>query len=76
MLFLLPIDLQPLIPNIDSLNMSRCSGRVIKAHVKLTLIGESSFTIPDSHEDDPIANYEAINDKDSKFWKDAMKSEL
>ena len=74
MLFLLPIDPQQLIPNIDSLNMSRLSGRVIKPHVKLTLIEESSFTIPDSHEDDPTASYEAINYKDSKFWKEAMKS--
>ena len=44
--------------------------------VKLTLMGESSLTIPESHEDHPTGYYEAINDKDFGFWKEAMKSEL
>ena len=34
------------------------------------------MTIPESHEDDPIGYYEAINDKDFGFWKVAMKSKL
>ena len=37
---------------------------------------ESSLTVQDSHEDDPIGYYEAINDKDFDFWKEAMKLEL
>ena len=40
------------------------------------LMGESSLTIPESYEDDPTGYYEAINDKDFSFWKEAMKSEL
>ena len=35
---------------------------------------ESSLTILESHEDDLIGYYEVINDKDSDFWKEAMKS--
>ena len=71
-----PVDPQPLIPDIDTPNMSRRSGRVIRAPVKLTLMGESSLTIPESHEDDPTSYYEAIKYKDFDFWKEAMKSEL
>ena len=56
--------------------MPRRSGRVIRPPVKLTLMGESSLTILESHEDDPTSYYEAINDKDFGFWKEAMKSEL
>ena len=59
-----PIDPQPLIPDTDTPNIPRCSGRVIRPLVKLTLMGESSLTIPESHEDDPTSYYEAINDKD------------
>ena len=64
-----PIDPQSLIPNIDTPNMPRHSGRVIRPHVKLTLMGESSLKILESHEDDPTGYYEAINDKDFDFWK-------
>ena len=71
-----PVDLQPLIPKTDTPNMPRRSGRVIRPLIKLTLMGESSLTIPESHEDDPTSYYEAINDKDFGFWKEAMKSEL
>ena len=71
-----PVDPQPLIPDIDTPNMPRHSGRVIRPPVKLTLMGESSLTIPESHEDDPTSYYEAINDKDFGFWIEAMKSEL
>ena len=71
-----PVDPQPLIPNTDTPNMPHRSGRVIRPHVKLTLMVESSLTIPKSHEDDPTSYYEAINDKDFGFWKEAMKSEL
>ena len=39
-------------------------------------MGESSLTVPNSHENDPTGYYEAINHKDSNFWKKAMKSEL
>ena len=70
------VDPQPLIPDTDIPNMSRRSGRVITPPVKLTLMGESSLTIPESHEDDPTSNYEVINEKDYGFWKEAMKSEL
>ena len=56
--------------------MPRRSGRVIRPPVKLTLMRESSLTIPESHEDDPTSYYEAINDKDFGFWKEAMKSEF
>ena len=63
------VDPQPLIPDTDTPNMPRRSGRVIRSPVKLTLIGESSLTIPESHEDDPTSYYEAINDKDFNFWK-------
>ena len=70
-----PVDPQPLIPDTDTSNMPCCSGRVIRPPVKLTLMGESSLTILESHEDDLIGYYEAINDKDSDFWKEAMKSE-
>ena len=56
--------------------MPHRSGRVIRPPIKLTLMGESSLTISDSHEDDPTGYYEAIDDKDSKFWKEAMKLEL
>ena len=45
------------------------SGRVIRPLVKLTLMGESSLTISESHEDDPTGYYEEINDKDFDFWK-------
>ena len=55
--------------------MSRRSGRVIRPHVKLTLMGESFLTILESHEDDPTGYCEAINDKDSNFLKEAMKLE-
>ena len=71
-----PVDPQPLIPDIDIPNMPRRSGRVIRPPVKLTLMGESSLIIPESHEDDPISYYEAINDKEFDFWKEAMKSKL
>ena len=37
-----PIDPQPLIPDIDTPNMPRHSGRVIRPPVKPTLMGESS----------------------------------
>ena len=66
------IDLQPLIPDSDTPNMSRRSGRVIRPLVKITLMGESSLTISKSHENDPKGYYEAINDKDFDFWKEAM----
>ena len=69
-----PVDPQPLIPDTDTPNMPCHSGRVIRPPVKLTLMGESSLTIPKSHEDDPTSYYEAINDKDFGFWKEAMKS--
>ena len=64
-----PVDPQPPIPDIDTPNMPRCSGRVIRSPVKLTLMGESSLTILESHEDDPTSYYEVINDKDSYFGK-------
>ena len=70
------VDPQPLIPSTDTPNMPRRSRRVIRPLVKLTLIGESSLTIPESHEDDTTSYYEAINDKDFSFWKKAMKSKL
>ena len=66
-----PVDLKP---DTDTPNMPRCSGRVIRPPVKLTLMGESSLTILESHEDDPTGYYGAINDKDFNFWKEAMKS--
>ena len=71
-----PIDPQPLIPDIDTPNMPRHNGRVIRPFVMLTLMGESSLTIPEFHEDDPIGYYKAINNKDFRFRKKAMKSEL
>ena len=71
-----PIAPRPLIPDTDTPNMPRRGGRVIRPPVMLTLMGESSLTIPKSHEDDPTSYYEAINDKDFSFWKEAMKSEL
>ena len=71
-----PIDPQPLILDTNAPNMSHHSGRVIRPPIKLTLKGESSLTVLDSHEDDPTSYYEAINDKDFKFWKKAMKLEL
>ena len=71
-----PVDPQPLIPDSDTPNMSRHSGRVIRPPVKLMLMGESSLTVLNSHEDDSIGYYEAINDKDFGFWKEVMKSEL
>ena len=71
-----PIDPQPLILDTDTPNMSRRSGRVIRPPVKLTLMEESSLIIPESHEYDPTSYYEAINDKDFDFWKEAMKSKL
>ena len=63
------VDPQPLILYIDTLNMSHRSGRVIGPHVKLSLMGESSLTIPESHEYDPTSYYGAINDQDFCFWK-------
>ena len=54
--------------------MHRHSGRVIRPPVKLILMGESSLTVLDSHDDDLTGYYEAINDKDSNFWKEAIKS--
>ena len=54
--------------------MPRLSGKVIRPPIKLTLMGEPSLTIPESHEDDPTGYYEVINDKDFNFWKEAMKS--
>ena len=71
-----PIDPQPLILGTDTLNMPRLSGRAIRPPVKLTLMGESSLTVPKSHQNDPTGYYEAINNKDSKFWEKATKSEL
>ena len=56
--------------------MPRRSGRVIRPPVKLTLMGESSLTILESHEDDPTSYYEQINDKDFSFWKEVVKTEL
>ena len=53
--------------HIDTLNMPRRSRRVIRPPVKLALMGESSLTILESHEDDPTGYYEAINDKDFGF---------
>ena len=70
------IDPQPLIPDTDTPNMYRRSGRAIRPPIMLTLMGESSLTILKSHEDDPISYYEAINDKDFRLWKEVMKSEL
>ena len=54
--------------------MSRCSGKVIRRLVKLTLMGELFLTVSDSHADDLVVYYEEINDKDFGFWKEAMKS--
>ena len=54
-------------PDTDTPNMFHCSGRVIRPPVKPTLMGESSLTIPKSHEDDTISYYETINDKDFIF---------
>ena len=51
-------------------------GGVIRPPAKLTLMGESSLIDLDSHENDPTGYYEAINDRDSNFWKEAMKSKL
>ena len=70
------VDPQPLIPDIDTPNMPRRSGRVIRPPVKFTLMGKSSLTILESHEDDPTSYYKAINEKDLCFWKKAMKSKL
>ena len=70
-----PIDPQPLIHDTDTPYMPRRSGRVIRPLVKLTLMEESSLTILDSHEDEPTGYYDAINDKDSNFWKEVTKSE-
>ena len=56
--------------------MPRHSGRVVRPPVKLTLMGESSLKILESHEDDPTSYYEAINDKDFGFSKEALKSKL
>ena len=69
-------DPQPLIHDTNTLNKPRRCGRVIRPHVKLTLMGKSYLTTQESHKDDPTGYYEAINDKDSDFWKEAMKSEL
>ena len=49
------VDPQPLIHDTDTPNMLHCSRRVIRPPVKLTLMGESSLTILESHEDDPIS---------------------
>ena len=68
------VDPQPLIPNTDTPNMPRRSGRVIRPPVMLTLMGESSLTIPQSCEDDPISYSEVINNKDFSVWKEAIKS--
>ena len=51
------VDPQPLIHDNDTPNMSCRSGRVIRPPVKFTLIGKSSLTILESHEDDPIGYY-------------------
>ena len=67
---------QPLILDTDTPNMPRRSERVIRPLVKLTLMGESSLTIPESHDDDPTSYYEAINDKDFCFWREDIKLEL
>ena len=56
--------------------MPHHSGRVIRPPVKLTLMGESSLTILESHEDDPTGYHKAINEKNFYFWKKAMKSKL
>ena len=61
------VDPQRLILDTNTPNMSRCSGRVIRPLLKLTLMGESSLTIPKSHKDDLTGYYEAINDKDFGF---------
>ena len=42
-------------------------GLVIRAHVKLTLMGESSLTVLELHEDDPTGYDKAIDDKDFSF---------
>ena len=57
---MLPVDPQPLIPDTNTPNMHHYNGRVIRPSVKLTLIGESSLTIPESHEDDPTGYYESV----------------
>ena len=75
-----PVDSQLLDLDTDIPNMPHHSGRVIRLPIKLTLfplftlMRELSLEIPESHEDDPIGYYEAINDKDFEFWKKAMKS--
>ena len=61
------VDPQRLILDTNTPNMSRCSGRVIRPLLKLTLMGESSLTIPKSHKDDLTGYYEAIIDKDFGF---------
>ena len=68
------VDPQPLIPDTDTPNMFSRGERVIRPSVKLTWVVESSLTILESYEDDPTSYYEAINDKDFDFWKEAMKS--
>ena len=42
------VDPQPLILDTDKPNMPRRSGKIIRPPVKLTLMGESSLTIPDT----------------------------
>ena len=56
------VDSQPLILNTNTPNMPHHSGRVIRPLFKLTLMGESSLTIIESHEDDPIGTNKAISD--------------
>ena len=70
------IDPQPIIPDIDTLIMHHRSRRVIRSPVMLTLMGKSSLIVLESHEGDPTYYYKTINEKDSNFRKEAMKSEL
>ena len=70
-----PMDDAPEITTSSLLNTRdpRRSGRIVRASDRFTFLGEFIFDVLDL---DPSSYNEAISDKDSKNWQNAMKVEM
>ena len=66
----------PPIPNPVVTPVPYRSGRIVRPPDRFSFLGESYEAIPEELEQDPCNYEEAINDKDSGSWQDAMKAEM
>ncbi|XXG72907.1 hypothetical protein AAC387_Pa07g1901 [Persea americana] len=66
----------PPIPNPVVTSVPHRSGRIVRPPDRLSFLGESYKTIPEELEEAPCNYNEAINDIDSRCWKEVMKAEM